>query len=205
MKPARPPAKRTEEPLYRQAARGSEEALARLYEEHVDGLHAFVFYRVGGDKSLAEDVVQETFLKAIDELSAYDPGRGSFMSWLCVVSRNVMRSHLRAYRRTEELKAMWDRIDRTLAQVFAALDSAPLSDEVLAREETRDLVNMTIAHLPDHYREVLERRYMAGESVSELGARLSVSEEAAKSLLARARRAFREAFQTLSQAMAEAK
>lgn len=100
---------------------------------------------------------------------------------------------------------MWDRIDKTLAQIFASLDQAPLSDEILAREETRDLVNMTIAHLPEHYRSALERHYIAGESLSALGERLKVSEEAAKSLLARARRAFREVFVTLSQAMAEVK
>lgn len=98
---------------------------------------------------------------------------------------------------------MWDRIDETFAQVFAALDHEPLSDEVIAREETRDLVNVTIAHLPERYRAVLEQKYVGGDSMAELAARLEVSEDAAKSLLARARRAFRETFVALSKTVAE--
>ena len=187
----------------RRLRRGDEAALDRFYEAHVDGLYAFVFYRVGRDEALAEDVVQETFVHALDRLDDYDPARGSLAGWLCVLSRNIIRRHLKPHRRARELRAMWDRIDETFAQVFAALDHEPLSDEVIAREETRDLVNVTIAHLPERYRAVLEQKYVGGDSMAELAARLELSEDAAKSLLARARRAFRETFVALSKTVAE--
>jgi len=187
----------------RRLRRGDEAALERFYEAHVDGLYAFVFYRVGRDETIAEDVVQETFLQALDRLDDYDPDRGSMSSWLCVLSRNVIRRHVKSHRRSQELQAMWDRIDETLAQVFAALDREPLTDEVIEREETRDLVNVTIAHLPDRYRAVLEQKYVGGQTLADLAQRLDVSEDAAKSLLARARRAFRETFLALSQTAAE--
>jgi RNA polymerase sigma-70 factor (ECF subfamily) len=83
------------------------------------------------------------------------------------------------------------------------LDRAPLGDEVLAREETRDLVHMTIANLPDDYRDALERKYLRGESMRELAAGFACSQDAAKSRLARARRAFREAFAALATAFGE--
>ena len=98
---------------------------------------------------------------------------------------------------------MWDRIDETLAQVYAALDREPLTDEVIEREETRDLVNVTIAHLPERYRRVLEQKYVGGESLAELAQQMDVSEDAAKSMLARARRAFRDTFVALSQVATE--
>jgi RNA polymerase sigma-70 factor (ECF subfamily) len=186
------------------AAAGDVEAIESLYAAHVDGLYAFVFYRVGRDPALAEDVVQETFLRALDDARSYDPERGSLRAWLCTSSRNVIRKQLRAHRRADELQRTWDRIDATLSQVFAALDSKPLSDEVLAREETRDLVNMTIANLPEEYRNALEGKYVHGESLREIAGRLRVSEDAAKSLLARARRAFKETFLTLNTAFREA-
>jgi len=189
--------------LIKKVRRGDARALEELYEANVDGLYTFVFYRVGRDATLAEDVVQETFAKALKRLMDYDAERGSVRSWLCTMSRNVIRDHLRAHRRATELASMWDRVDETLAQVFEALEQAPLSDEVIARAETRDLVNMTIANLPDHYRQVLRRKYVDGDSVQSLATRLAVSEEAAKSLLARARRAFRETFSTLCHEMAE--
>ncbi len=187
----------------RRVKRGDSSALEQFYEQHVDGLYAFVFYRVGRDKTIAEDVVQETFLTALGRMEVYDADRGSVASWLCVLSRNVIRQHLKSHRRSQELLAMWDRIDETLAQVFAALDREPLTDEVIEREETRDLVNVTIAHLPDRYRKVLERKYVGGESLADLAQQMDVSEDAAKSLLARARRAFRDTFVALSQAATE--
>lgn len=187
----------------RRLERGDSSSLEQFYEQHVDGLYAFVFYRVGRDKTIAEDVVQETFLTALDRMDAYDAERGSLSSWLCVLSRNVIRRTLKSHRRSQELQAMWDRIDETLAQVFAALDREPLTDEVIEREETRDLVNVTIAHLPDRYRKVLEQKYIGGESLADLAQQMDVSEDAAKSMLARARRAFRDTFVALSQVATE--
>jgi RNA polymerase sigma-70 factor (ECF subfamily) len=178
-----------------------EESLVRLYEEHVDGLYVFVLYRVGNDATIAEDVVHDTFLHALDRLSDYDPKRGTIRNWLITLSRNVIRKHLAGRpRNTEDVGLVWDRIDRALLEVFQALDESPLTDEVLARRETQELVNMTIANLPDPYSAVLHRKYVGGESLADLARHLSVSEDAAKSLLARARRAFRDTFLTLSEA-----
>ena len=189
----------------RRAAAGDAKALEQLYQATVDGLYAFVFYRVGGDAALAEDAVQETYARALDDLDRYDPERGSVQSWLCVTSRNVIRDQLRAHRRSSELVAKWERIDHSLTQIFEALEQAPLSDDVIARAETCDLVNMTIANLPENYRAVLEKKYVDGASMSDLAGSLSLSEVATKSLLARARRAFRDTFSTLCQSLAEVK
>ena len=59
---------------------------------------------------------------------------------------------------------------------------------------------MAIANLPDPYGNVLQRKYVAGATLEELARDLEVSEDAVKSLLARARRAFRDTFLTLSEA-----
>ena len=188
----------------RAARHGSREAIGRFYDANVDGLYTFVYYRVGGDASLAEDVVQETFTIALARGDAYDPARGSVGSWLTVLSRNVIRDHVRAHRRTDELQATWERIDATLAQNFAAMAERPLPGEVLERAETRDLVHMAVAHLPEQYRTALTRKYVDGESLETLAGELGISIDATKSLLARARRAFRETFATLSVHFSEA-
>lgn len=201
------------------ARAGDDAAIVDLYERHVAGLWAFVFYRVGRDPVLCEDVVQETFLLALERSGAdarvtqpgspsvkparFDPERGSLGGWLCGLSRNVIRKHLRAIRRGHELGQRWERIDATLAQTFSNLDTIPLSDELLEREETRDLVQMTIANLPDDYRDALERKYVRGESLRELAIAHACSESAAKSMLARARRAFKNAFAALAQSFVE--
>jgi len=192
-----------------------------------------VFYGFGRDAALAEDVVQETFTLALSRATDYDPVRGSAGSWLTVLSRNVIRDHLRAHRRSDELQATWERIDATLAQTFAAMAERPLPGEVLERTETRDLVHMAIANLPEQYRIVLTRKYVDGDSLETPAPHLGIpakatqslpppspppfpqnprapspppgiSAEATKSWLARARRAFRETLGTLSAHFSEA-
>ena len=182
----------------RAAQAGDRAAIERFYDTNVDGLYAFVFYRVGRDAVLAEDVVQETFAKALARTTDYDPTRGSPASWLAVLSRNVIRDHLREHRRADQLLETWERIDATLAQTFAAMAERPLPGEVLERAETRDLVHMAVANLPEPYRCALTRKYLDGESLESLAGELGISVDAAKSLLARARRAFRETFAALS-------
>lgn len=176
----------------------------RFYDANVDGLYAFVFYRVGCDTALAEDVVQETFAIALSRRADYDATRGSVGSWLSVLSRNVIRDQLRAHRRGDELRARWERIDATLAQSFAAMAERQLPGEVLERVETRDLVHMAVANLPEQYRIVLTRKYIDGATLDTLADELGISIDAAKSLLARARRAFRDTFATLSSQFSEA-
>jgi RNA polymerase sigma-70 factor (ECF subfamily) len=188
----------------RAAQHGDAGAIARLYDANVDGLYSFVFYRVGCDAALAEDVVQDTFAAALSRRAEYDAARGSVGSWLTVLSRNVIRDHLRAHRRSDELQATWERIDATLAQMFAAMAERPLPGEVLERAETRDLVHMAVANLPAQYRTALTRKYVDGESLETLAGELGISVDAAKSLLARARRAFRDTFAALSAHFSEA-
>jgi RNA polymerase sigma-70 factor (ECF subfamily) len=181
----------------RRAARGDRRHLERFYEAHVDDLYAYLFYRVGRDATLAEEAVQETFARALQRLSSYDASRGSVRAWLRSLSRNVVRDLIKSHRRTRDLIDIWDRIDESLAQVFAALDRAPLPPELFGREETRELVSMAVANLPEKYRQVLVQKYVDGESVASLSQQMSLSEDAVKSLLARARRAFKETFAAL--------
>ncbi len=191
------------EQVFTAAAAGDASAIGALFDAHVDGLYGFVFYRVGRDAALAEDIVQETFSQALARVAEFDSARGSVAAWLTTLSRNIIRDQLRAHRRGSELAATWARIDTSLGQVFAAMADAPLPGDVLDRSETRDLVHMAIANLPPQYRTVLVRKYMDDISLAAMADELGLSQDAAKSLLARARRAFRDAFTIFSQSFAE--
>ncbi len=205
MTTVRPPADSAEsspQALLRRVAGGDAAALRELYEATVDGVYVFVLYRVGKDRALAEDVVQETFLSALDRVAEFDAQRGSLRTWLCQLSRNVARKHLRHAKRSEELE-MWDRVDRALIAALEGMDQEALVDEVLARRETHDLVHAAMCQLSDAHRRALERKYIEGLSIERLAAELGLTEEAAKSLLARARRAFRETFVTIGKTLVE--
>ncbi|MCP4446531.1 MAG: RNA polymerase sigma factor [Myxococcales bacterium] len=190
-----------DEPLLRRLAKGQPTALEEFYDQQVDGLYAHLYYRVGRDQDLAEEAVQETFSRALSSLNSYDSGRGSLQVWLRTLSRNVVRDLLRSHNRSRDLIALWEQIDASLAQIFESLDKELLPPELLGREETRELVNMTVTNLPENYQQALCGKYVDGESVGELATKLNLSEKAAKSLLARARGAFRETFASLGRTL----
>jgi RNA polymerase sigma-70 factor, ECF subfamily len=183
-----------------QALQGDPAAVQVLADSALKPLFAFCLYRVGRDRHLCEEVVQETLLRALRDLANYDPERASnnIFAWLTGLARNEIHRVLGRQRRGLSLETLWAKVDKELLGVFSRLESEPFGDELLQREETRDLVNATMAQMPPHYREALEDKYVGGKSVRDLAAQWKVSEKSVESQLTRARKAFRAAFLALS-------
>src|SRR6478736_6350586 len=78
--------------LVRAVAHGSEEALAALYDRHVDA----VALRLTSDRQVAEEVVQETFLALWNRAELFDPSLASLATWLRTIARNRTVDRLRA-------------------------------------------------------------------------------------------------------------
>ena len=68
--------------------------LERLFSEHAQPLFGFLAYRLG-DRSAAEDLVVDTFERALRARRRFDPRRGSEKSWLYAIALNVLRDHQR--------------------------------------------------------------------------------------------------------------
>jgi RNA polymerase sigma-70 factor, ECF subfamily len=181
------------------ALEGHAGAIAALTDEALSPLYRFCLYRVGRNRHLCEEVVQETLLRALRDLRQYDPERAgnNVFPWLSGLARNEIHRAL-GREKAVSLDRLWARMDRELLTFYARLDSEPFTDELLQREETRELVNATMSQLPPHYREALEAKYVSGCSVRDLACRLHVSEKAVESQLTRARKAFRATFLALA-------
>ena len=179
-----------------QALRGDAAAVKQLAGAALQPLYGFCLYRVGRNQHLCEEVVQETMLKALRDLRNYEPARASnnIFPWLTGLARNEIQRVLSREKAGVSLQALWIKMDQELLNIFARLESEPLADEVLEREETRELVNATMSQLPPHYREALEAKYVDGKSVRDLAGAWHISEKAAESQLTRARNAFRATF-----------
>jgi len=182
------------------ALAGQAEAVQLLAEAALDALFRFCFHRIGRNRHLCEEVVQETMLRAIRELEHYEPARAgnNIFPWLAGLARNEIRRVLAREKATVSLESLWDKMDRDLLALYERLEAAPFADDVLRREETREMVGATMSQLPPHYREALEAKYVLGQSVRDMAAALKVSEKAVESQLTRARRAFRETFLALT-------
>jgi RNA polymerase sigma-70 factor (ECF subfamily) len=184
----------------RRALAGDAEAVRSLAEAVLQPLYGFCLYRVGRNAHLCEEVVQETLLRALRDMERYEPARAgnNIFPWLTGLARNEIHRALQHERAAVSLEALWERMDAELLDLFARLESEPLAEEVLERQETRELVNMAMSQLPPHYREALEAKYVNGKSVRDLAATWCTSEKAVESQLTRARKAFRATFRTLS-------
>ena len=186
-----------------EALAGGTEAVAAFAAAAVTPLYRFCFYRVGKDRDLCQDVVQEALLGAIAQLESYDPDRcaGDIFPWLTGLARNAIRHALSRRPSATALEAIWLRMDRELLSLYGAVESRPLNDDLLARAETRDMVNATMSQLPGRYGRALEAKYVDNKSVREMAAASGQTEKAVESMLSRAREAFRRTFLALSQSL----
>jgi RNA polymerase sigma factor (sigma-70 family) len=184
----------------RQALRGEESAIKTLLAQVLQPLYGFCLYRVAKNRHWCEEVVQETMLRALNDLPSYDPARSgnNIFPWLVGLARNEIQRVLQRERSAASLQNLWANLDEELLGLYAKLEAEPFNDELLQREETRDLVNATMAQLPDHYRETLEEKYVHGKSQREMAERWRLSEKALESQLTRARKTFRATFLALS-------
>lgn len=185
------------------ATSGNADAVQLLVDSMLGPLYQFCLYRVGRDRHLCEEVVQETLVQAIRKLSHYDPARAadSIFPWITGLARNEIQRVVAREKSTTSLESLWARMDDELRDIFARLESEPLADDVLEREETRQMVNATMSQLPPHYREALEAKYIARQSVRDIATAGSTTEKAVESLLTRSRQAFRESFLALARSL----
>jgi RNA polymerase sigma-70 factor (ECF subfamily) len=188
-------------PWHRCALAGSPQAIDALAQAALAPLYRFCFYRVGRNRHLCEEVVQETMLRAIRDLRSYKPERaeGNIFPWLTGLARNEIRRVLARENASESLETIWNRMDEHLRTLFGRLESEPFGQEVLARDETCEIVGATMSQLPHYYRQALEAKYVNGASVQQMAADCGLSEKAVESQLTRARKAFRAIFLTLAQ------
>ena len=182
------------------ALAGDPQAVDVLAQNALGPLYRFCFYRVGRNRHLCEEVVQETLCRAIRDLDKYDPARagGDVFPWLAGLARNEIQRALAKERQAAALQTVWAKMDEELRAVYSRLESEPFSDELLERDQTREMVNATMSQLPSHYRETLEVKYVGGKSVRQIAAAWSMSEKAVESRLTRARKAFRATFLALA-------
>jgi len=148
-------------------AAGDHHALGELYDRHARLLYSLAL-RIVGDRSDAEDVLQDAFAQIWRQASRFDRGRGTVVGWLVTVARS--RAIDRVRRRRPQLEAGGD-ADLTARELA---DPAPAIDLQLVTAEQADRVRRALAALTDEQRLPLELAYYEGMSQSEIAARLDI-------------------------------
>lgn len=161
------------------AQRGDLGAFERLYRAHVGRVLALCA-RMTGDRTMAEDLTQETFVKAWENLASFK-GESAFGSWLHRVAANVVLDDARSRgRRLRRIEAV-DNVD-------AFSDPAPARDSAAAVDLERAL-----AALPDGARTAFVLHDVHGFSHEEIAGMVGQAAGTSKAQLHRARTLLREA------------
>jgi RNA polymerase sigma-70 factor (ECF subfamily) len=152
----------------------------RLYHEHRRPLLAYLA-RLVGDREAAEDLCQETFLKALRSWARHDPA-ASPVAWLYRIATNTAYDHMRRRRRA------------ILAPLVEA-DALAVGNEMGGALDDGEGVRRALAQLPARYRVPLLLHACAGHSLREIADALGCSHAAVKMRLLRARERFRQVYQ----------
>ena len=162
--------------LVRAAQAGDADAFGKLYDHYLDLVYRYVYYRVGG-KALAEDLVSETFLRALRRIGSFEWQGRDFAAWLITIARNIIADHYKSGRFRLEVSTAdmldADRADEGIeAGVLEGLTNAALLEAV--------------KKLNGEQQECVVLRFLQGLSVLETAQAMGKSEGAIKALQYRA-------------------
>jgi RNA polymerase sigma-70 factor (ECF subfamily) len=176
----RPP---DEAALVREVVGGSQDALAAIYDRHVDAVYATAS-RLTADRQIAEEVVQETFLALWNRAELFDARVGSLAAWLHTIARNRTVDRLRAAGRRPNLVPL-SAASGADEQDSAALDRLVASGTVLggaaigrgpegelAATELRQVLRDALADLPESERTAIVLAYREELTQTEIAERL---------------------------------
>jgi RNA polymerase sigma-70 factor (ECF subfamily) len=171
------------------ARTGDPDAFRLLVERHSQPIFR-VAYRMTGNEHDADDVVQETFLRAYRQLDRFEE-RANFGTWLHRIAINCALDLLRARGRMDRYYGG----DPEDAEMNGAIRSEPEQDRLLISAELREQVAAAMERLSGNERTAFVLRHFEGMPVEEIGKTLGIQVNAAKHTIFRAVRKLRQALE----------
>ncbi len=183
------------QPISLEALRaGSRSEFARLVEQYYTPIYRLALKMLANEQD-AEDVLQNTFLKAMQHLKDFE-GRSSLSTWLYRIAANEALMLLRRKRPETSIDAEPQEEEADLPRPELFSDWCCLPEQELLSTESKTQLDFAIQKLPEKLRIVFILRDMEGLSIKETGEALNLTETAIKTRLLRARLALREILST---------
>jgi RNA polymerase sigma-70 factor (ECF subfamily) len=159
----------------------------RIYDEYKTPIYNYIYHLVG-NREQADDLTQDTFLKAFKALPKMDANL-KLSAWLYRIATNTAYDALR--RRKLIAWMPWQDLDHEPADVESADPQETIG--------TSELVHAALKRMPSHYRAALLLYTQEGFSYAEIATTLNIAESGVKMYLSRARHSFREHYRSLEQ------
>jgi RNA polymerase sigma-70 factor, ECF subfamily len=138
--------------------------LDRLIEQYQHRLLRYLVY-LSGNRALAEDLFQETWIRVIERGHQYD-GRHEFSTWLYAVARNLTIDYLRK-KSPISLDGLMEDEDHAPPE---PADARPMAWEVVRQHEQAERINTALIGIPAEYREAIVLRFQDGLGLEEIAA-----------------------------------
>ncbi len=171
--------KSIEHQLTSRLIQGDPAAVVEFVERYTDDVYRFVYHQVGGLAQDAEDIVQETFVAALNAIHRFR-GDSKLRTWLFSIAAHKVADLFRRIKRKPEIVPL--DMD-TLLQT-----EGPHPEKVVERLEVGQRVRQALSQLPPHYSTALVLKYVDDMRVREIGKVMKRSEKSVESILVRARR-----------------
>ena len=180
-----------EKELVKKAQSGDFEAFSLLIEKYKNKIYNLGL-KLSGDRHDAEDILQETFLKAVDNIDKFR-GDSSFGTWLYAIAVNAVRA-LHQSRKKAELRPIEEYLPSGHGSGDDTKELFEWGDphELLEQKELNKVIDDALAEMPDKYSAPFILRYFEDLSVKEVADSMHLSVAATKSRILRARLALRE-------------
>jgi RNA polymerase sigma-70 factor (ECF subfamily) len=178
------------EPLNLEKLRsGDVDEITKMVNMHTDQVYR-VASRMLNNEAEAEDVLQETFIKALNSLVNFE-GRSNLSTWLYRIAVNEALMHIR--KRKPDIAVIHDDEDDSDGiSVSQIVDWCCLPESEFMSSETREIIDEAIHQLPENLRSVFILRDIEGLSIAETAQALDLTETNVKTRLLRARMKLRE-------------
>jgi RNA polymerase sigma-70 factor (ECF subfamily) len=164
------------------AQSGDGDAFRLLVERHSRSVFRLA-YRMTGNEQDAEDVVQETFLRAYKQLSHYE-SRSTFATWLYRIASNYSLDLIRMRKRHDERREKDPAEGRSVLDTVATTE--PAQDRLVFSGQVQESVTAAMNELSDLERSAFVLRHFEGMSIEEIGGTLGTSLNATKHSIFRA-------------------
>ena len=160
-------------------AKGNADVWREFIDNEIPRLYGLFMDR-WPNRSLAEELLQKTVFDAVRGRTSYDPSKGSPEQWIHGIARNNIRLEIRK-------RACRPSINGDISSYFNAMDTNPLPDELLEREEMTEVVRSALSKLESKERAALEAKYMEELSANDIAQQMNTTEKAVYNLLYRAK------------------
>lgn len=163
----------SDDSLMRAIGESKNGALEALYERYVAGCYGLAL-KIIGDPTLAEEIVQDVFLKVWRKPESYIAGRGKFSSWLLTLVHNRSIDKLRRTKAGVLGSSVPLDLDSGAGIALADMlpDAAPTPYDEAWREEKGSIVRSTLSLLPETQRQAISMAYFGGLTQKEIAEKL---------------------------------